>query len=211
MQSVLKTTAMPIQSSIETNLVDANREMVFKLCAAHLTFIGCMVIRKSLWVATATESFYGTRFIHVGVISTLPDLTRVLITPVPLTRIRLGNGEWTNVSFKVWVTLWPNLIWSFPNLSDDCKKQICLREPWKNPKLLFWYRAMGMYSKKHYLERIQNEPRSIYKFLAAFIASTPRLIPWATFYLSSFLRRDKMQLYALGDGMKSRNSWLSQE
>jgi hypothetical protein len=70
---------------------------------------------------------------------------------------------------------------------------------------------MGMYSKKHYLERIQNEPRSIYKFLAAFIASTPRLIPWATFYLSSFLRRDKMQLYALGDGMKSRNSWLSQE
>ncbi len=211
MKDVLKASAMQIESSLETNLAAANREKVFKLCAAYLTFIGGVVIRKSLWVAAATETFYGTRFIHVGVISTLADSTRVLITPIPLIRIRLGNAEWSNISFKVWVSLWPKLIWSFSNLSDACKQQICLRDPWKDPKILFWYRAMGVYSKNHYLEQIRNEPRSIYKLFAVLIANTPRFIPWMTFYLYAILRRDKMKLYYLGDGMESRNSWFSKE
>lgn len=211
MTNVLKASAMPIEIPLETDFAGVNREIIFKLCAAYLTFIGAVVIRKRLWEAAFTEVFYGTRFIHVGVISTLVDTTRVLVAPDPLIRIRLGNAEWSNISFKVWICLWPNLIWSFPNLSADCKQQICLREPWKDPKVLFWYRAMGVYSKNHYLEQILNQPRSVHKLFAAVIANTPRFIPWVTFYLYAILSRDEMKLYSLGDGMKSRNSWFSRE
>lgn len=209
MKTVLKERVLLIESSFETDFAAANRESFFKLCAAYLTFIGAVVIRKRLWESAPREFFYGTRFIHVGVISTLSDSTRILVAADPLIKIRLGNAEWSNISFKVWINLWPDLIWSFPNLSDECKKQICLREPWKNPKALLWYRAMGVYSRSHYMEQIRNKPRSLHKLLASLIVNMPRVIPWLTFYLYAVLRSDKMKLYCLGDGGKSRNSWFS--
>lgn len=210
MKTVLKARALPIEHPLEMNFAASNRESFFKLCATHITFIGAIVIRKRLWDLASGESFYGSRFIHVGVISTLADSTRVLVASDPLIRIRLGNAEWSNIAFKVWVNLWPDLIWSFPNISDECKKQICLREPWKSPKILFWYRAIGTYSKSHYLEQIRDKPHSLSKLLAALIANMPRVVPWLTFYLYAVLRRDVMKLYCLGDGGKSRNSWLSE-
>lgn len=211
MKTVLKARALPIEHPLEMNFAAANRENFFKLCATYITFIGAVVIRKRLWDSAPGESFYGSRFIHVGVISTLVDSTRVFVVPDPLIRIRLGNAEWSNIAFKVWVNLWPDLIWSFPNISDECKKQICLREPWKSPKILFWYRAIGTYSKSHYLEQIRGKPRSLSRLLAALIANMPHVIPWLTFYLYALLRHDAMKLYCLGDGGKSMNSWLSKE
>ena len=116
LKKVLTGSLLSIEHQFETDFVTPNREKFFELCATYLTFIGAVVIRRRLWESAPTESFYGSRFIHLGVISTLADTTRVLVVSDPLIRIRLGNAEWRSISFKVWIKLWPDLVWSFSNL-----------------------------------------------------------------------------------------------
>lgn len=209
LQRVLKKSALPIERDVETDLTNSGREGLFRLCATHMTFIGSIVIRRSLWIESARDMFYGTRFIHVGVISTLSDATRVLVLAAPLIRIRLGNAEWNNLSFKVWTQLWPDLIWSFSNLSADCKESVCLREPWKRLSFVLWVRALGTYSMREYSECIALKPISIQKMLAFICACLPRPIPRLIFHVYATLRRDELMLYTLGDGAKSKNTWLS--
>ena len=209
-QRVLKKNALSIECDVETDLSSAGRERLFKLCATYMTFIGSIVIKRVCWVESPRDMFYGTRFIHVGVISTLSDKTKVLVLAEPVIRIRLGNAEWNNLSFKVWTQLWPNLIWSLSNLSPDCKKAICLFEPWKRLSFLLWERALGAYSRHEYSAFLSLKPISIYKAMAFLCAYLPRRIPRLIFYIYATFRRDELILYILGDGSKSKNAWLSE-
>jgi abequosyltransferase len=206
---VLNKNALQMYSNVETDLSPLGRERFFKLCANYITFIGSIVIKKSSWTESPRDIFYGTRFIHVGVISALSDASRVLVMSAPVIKIRLGNAEWSSIAFKVWTQLWPNLIWSFTNLSVECKRSICLLEPWKNIKALFWYRALGAYSKTEYLQYIYTKPTSLYRSASLLIAYLPRSVIRFVFYVHAMLRSDKHRLYVLGDGGRSRNTWRS--
>jgi abequosyltransferase len=206
---VLKKSALPIDTNLEVDLSPLGREKFFKSCATYISFIGAIVIKKTLWIELPRNVFYGTRFIHVGVISTLSNATKVLVLTEPMIKIRLGNAEWSNITFKVWAELWPALIWSFSNLSEDCKRSICLLEPWKSAPFLLWARAIGTYTKLEYLEYISHKPNSLYKFMAKGIATLPQLIPHYIFYCYATIKRDELMLYYLGEGSESKNSWLS--
>jgi abequosyltransferase len=143
LDAVLKKSAMDIKSDFKGTLVDFGWDRFFKICSTYITFIGSLAIKRDLWLAESRHSFYGSRFIHVGVISTVSDSTKFIIVHEPLIKIRLGNAEWSNISFKVWVQLWPNLIWSLSRISDETKKFICAKNPSKNLKFLFWLSALG--------------------------------------------------------------------
>jgi abequosyltransferase len=207
----LKRSVLQIFDDLEVDLYPQGRDYFFKLCATYISFIGAIVIKKELWIELPRSNFYGTRFIHVGVISTLSNSTKVIVLAVPLIKIRLGNAEWNNISFKVWTQLWPNLIWSFSNLSYDCKRAICLFEPWRSIPFLLWTRALGTFSKKEYLEYISNKPISFYRIIALIVVIFPRFIPYFIFLTYATIRRDALMLYYLGDGNKSKNTWLSAE
>lgn len=208
-QRVLKNSALQISDDQKMNLSVSGREDFFKLCATYITFVGAIVIKKSLWTRLPRDVFYGTRFIHVGVISTLSDTTNVLVMAEPMIKIRLGNAEWSNISFKVWTQLWPNLIWSFSNLSRDCKKTICSFEPWKRATFLLWSRALGSYSKQEYRNYISAKPFSLHRVIAFIIASIPRLLPRLIYFGYAAIRHDDLMFYHLNDGAKSKNSWFS--
>lgn len=208
---VLKKSALPISSDQTMDLSPLAREEFFKLCATYITFIGAIVIKKSLWTQLPRNNFYGTRFIHVGVISTLSDATKVTVLAKPLIKIRLGNAEWSNISFKVWTQLWPNLIWSFSNLSESCKKAICSFEPWKSITFLLWSRALGSYSRQEYKSYLSAMPLSVHRVTALIIASLPRLFPRLLYFGYATIRHDGLMLYHLKDGEASNNSWFSTE
>src|SRR4051812_29708934 len=40
----------------------------FRDCADYLTFIGGVVVRRDFWLSRDRESYYGTEFIHIGVL-----------------------------------------------------------------------------------------------------------------------------------------------
>jgi glycosyltransferase involved in cell wall biosynthesis len=206
---VFNKNSMQLEVDIQLDLSPVGRDRFFKLCATHITFIGAIVIKRSAWVAASREAFYGSRFIHVGVISTLSDSTTVLVLSQPIIKIRLGNAEWSNITFYVWTQLWPNLIWSFSNLSLDCKNAICKLEPWKSITFLLWSRALGTYSFQQYKKHISPKPISIYKFVALVIASFPQLLPRFLYFSYANILNNELILYYLNDGGKSKNKWLS--
>ncbi len=116
---------------------------------SYLTFIGCVVIRRVLWLARDRASYYGSLFVHVGVIfqARLPGAAVVLAQP--LIAIRYGNAMWRPKEFEIWMFKWPGLLWSLP-LPERAKAAVCPREPWRDAKTLLFYRAKGTYSSAEY-------------------------------------------------------------
>lgn len=142
--------------------------------ADYLSFIGGVVIQRQLWNTRDKASYYGSEFVHMGVIfqNHLPSETFVLATP--WITIRYGNAQWTSRSFEVWMFKWPKLIWSFSNFPDTLKRRISPPEPWRRAWALFLFRARGAYSLAEYHRWV--EPRlssAAGKWLARLIARLP--------------------------------------
>ena len=144
-----------------------------RIAGDQLSFIGAVIIRRTAWLARDRESFYGSLFIHMGVILQSPRLgaTRVLARPV--LRIRYGNAMWTPRSFEIWMFLWPGLIWRFDSYSESARRAVCAREPWKNPMELLKHRAKGSYTLAEYKRFLAHRTTAAYGLLARLIAVTP--------------------------------------
>jgi len=131
-----------------------DNEQFFIKTANQLGFIGCVVINRNYWLSRNRASFYGTMFVHVGVIFQHPAVETAKVIADPLIAIRDGNATWTARTFEVWAIKWPELIWSFSDFSDTAKQSVCPRQQWRRFKFLFYLRAMGSYSLPEFQELI---------------------------------------------------------
>jgi len=183
----------------------ADRDAFFAEAASYLSFIGCVVIRRSSWLSRNRAAYYGSLFIHVGVICQTPPIENVRVIAEPLIIIRYGNAMWTSRSFEIWMFMWPRLIWSFPEFSDAVKRKVCRKEPWRSAKALFHNRALGAYTvvefQKFWPTSMGKIERAIAYFLSVFPASLANFI--MVFYFSIFAKSAKM---ALHDLLYSRNA-----
>jgi hypothetical protein len=107
-------------------------------------------------MAREREQYFGTEFIHVGVIFQAPLPGTALVISKPLISIRYGMAQWTARSFDIWMFKWPELVWSLPDISDDAKNRVTPREPWRILKTLLTFRAMGAYSSKAYHDKVRT-------------------------------------------------------
>ena len=185
----------------------ADSEAFFAEIAGYLSFIGCVVIRRACWLTRDRSTYYGTLFVHVGVIFQHPSITNVSVISEPLIIIRYGNAMWTSRSFEIWMFKWPKLIWSFPDFSDAAKRKVCRCEPWRSVKALFHNRALGAYTvlefQKFFPSNVGNLERAIAYFLSVFPASLANLI--MVLYFSIFVKDAQM---ALHDLLFSRNAGI---
>lgn len=118
--------------------------------ASYLSFIGCVVIRREIWLQREKEPYFGSLFIHVGVIFQSPLPGTVLVLPEPYISIRYGNAKWLPRQFEIWMLKWPALLWSFPGVSDHAKKAVTSSRRWRELDRLIFYRAQGAYSLNEY-------------------------------------------------------------
>ena len=151
----------------------SERERLFILAAKYLSYIGCVVIKRTCWLSRDRASYYGTVFIHVGVIFQSPPIEKIYVIDKPLITIRYSNAMWTPRSFNIWMLKWPNLIWSFPDYSDTAKQRICSRKPWRRIKLQLKLRALGYYTKNEYHKVWLNEGRDLKRLIAYLISISP--------------------------------------
>jgi abequosyltransferase len=151
---------------------DANR--LLAECGQHLTFIGAVVVRRELWLSRQRKPYYGSEFLHVGVLFQAPLPGGVVVLGEPLVLIRYGVGNWTSRSFHVWMFKWPALIWSFGWLSAASRAAITRREPWRSVAVLLLYRAKGWYSWQEFIQLVwpQAKPRW-HALMPAIIALMP--------------------------------------
>jgi abequosyltransferase len=161
---------------LQARRVDFEQDRVYTLCDGDrllgdlgdfLTFIGCVVIRKSIWDSRNKEQYFGSLFVHVGVIfqSKLPE--HALLIAEPLITIRYGNALWLEKSFEIWMFKWPGLVWSFDNFSDQAKQRVCKKEPWRSPAVLLLNRARGGYSWAMYQKWLAPRPQTFWSRTAA--------------------------------------------
>ncbi|MDO8754171.1 MAG: hypothetical protein Q7J80_09795, partial [Anaerolineales bacterium] len=101
--------------------------------------------------------------------------------------------------FEIWMFKWPQLIWSFPEYSDDAKRAVCRKQPWRSIKALFHQRAMGSYSVNEFRKfwpgsRHSLESRAAW-LISRFPASVANFI--MVFYFSLRAKTSGMALYDL--------------
>lgn len=149
------------------------KESFFREAGNYLSFIGAVVIHRKLWLARDRASYYGTLFIHFGVIFQHVPIEKIYAIAEPLIVIRYGNAMWTSRGFEIWMFKWPQLIWSFNDFSDEAKKYISSREPWRNFRRLIFLRATGAYSSEEFFLFISPRLRSLNWLQAYLIAIFP--------------------------------------
>jgi abequosyltransferase len=146
----------------------------FMECAQHLSYIGAAIIRRDTWMRRDRRSYYGTEFVHAGVIFQAPLPGGVVALGEPVVRLRYGIASWGPRSFRVWMLTWPALVWSFSHLSDAARERVTAREPWRNPGTLVLLRAKGWYAWRDYRDSIRPRLRTpVMGWVPALIALVP--------------------------------------
>lgn len=189
----------------DVRYTNANKDQFLKEAGAYLSFIGCVVIKRDRWMASDRAAYYGSLFIHVGVIFQKPSINDVMVISEPLIEIRYGNAMWTARGFEVWMFKWPQLIWSFPGYSDEAKRAVCREQPWRSAKTLFHHRAMGSYSSNEFHKFWPRANRKLTNPAAWLISHFPA--PVANFIMVAYFSlKAKSSGMALYDLLHSRHA-----
>lgn len=172
----------------------ADMERLFVDTLNYISFIGAVVIRRSIWLNREKEPYFGTEFVHIGVIFQEPLTDPVLVIAEPFIIIRYGNAHWTSRSFEIWMFKWPRLVWSFGHISQEVKIIICEREPWRHLRTLLVQRCFGAYNIKSYRQFFSTaNTGTLWRFLAWLIANFPRNIIYIRYYLCSLVRKSRFR------------------
>lgn len=146
-------------------------------CGDALTFIGALIVRRAVWLERDRRSYYGTEFVHVGVVFQSPLPGEALALAGPVVRIRYGVGNWAKRSFEVWMFKWPKLIWSFAHLAASARQKVTPEHPWKSTALLLLFRAKGWFDRPGYCRLLAPLPRPrTEKIIPALISWTPGIL-----------------------------------
>jgi glycosyltransferase involved in cell wall biosynthesis len=162
-----------------------------------LQYIGCVVIKRIIWLERDRERYFGSLFIHVGVIFQKPLPGRATVIAKPLISYRMGNTRtFSAKSFEVCMFNWPSVVWSL-SLSESAKNKVSRAEPWRAFQSLLQFRAMGYYSSTEYNCWIRPRLRSMWESL------TPKVVA----LLPGTLANSLLLLYYSVAG-HNRHMWL---
>ncbi|MBA0916201.1 MAG: glycosyltransferase [Nitrosomonadaceae bacterium] len=164
---------------------EEDRDNFFIRNAKYLSFVGCLVIRRTYWLSKNASSYYGTGFVHVGVVFQSPSVVNVRVMAKPSVIIRLGNSTWNAARFETWMIWWPNLIWSFTEFPDAVKRKVCPREPWRRLGVLLKHRAMGVYTKTEFNRVWSTDTAGVTRSTSYIVSIFPE--SWANFLVILYL------------------------
>lgn len=171
LSTVLKSNQLGIVEDCEFSAQDHQR--LFAATANYLSFIGAVVIRRATWLARERDPYFGSLFVHMGVIFQLPALGRSKVIARPLIRIRYGNALWTARAFQIWMFNWPRLIWSFDHLDMQARQNVSPQFPASSLRTLLWYRAIGAYGPHEKARLLRDGDRSHIHSLAGIVGYLP--------------------------------------
>lgn len=135
-------------------------DRMFEEVSAYLSYIGAVVMRRDLWQARNREKFYGSCFIHVGVIfqEQLPGAT--LVIAEPLIAVRFGNTQWRPREFEIRMVRWTELISALEGVASDVRLAKYRPDPWRSFRSLLFYRAKGTYDFSDYRRWVKPRIKS---------------------------------------------------
>ena len=138
-----------------------------------LSYIGCVVIKRNIWFENDRTQYYGSYFVHVGVIGSSTKIGNIFYCQEPLIKYRSANSSWTQRSFEIWYFKWPDLIWSFNSITSEVKSKIVSRKPWKRSLSLLKSRAMGEYNHHIFNDKISKLECGLQRLIPNIISRLP--------------------------------------
>lgn len=192
---------------IDTNeIYDGSKlEQLFQRVIPYISFIGCVVINRALWMQREKKQYFGTEFIHVGVIFQAPLSAPALIIAEPYISIRYGNAYWTSHAFEIWMFKWPKLLYSLTSISEKTRQKHQMTNPLRLMKIIV-YRALGAYSLEEYQKWFMPKGSLFsWKFVALIIAILP--VSVANLLALSLLKTIKKQPLFVYDLENNKNNY----
>ena len=166
-----------IEIQADKKYASTEMEALFIDALDYLSFVGGVVIRRSIWLSRERESYFGTDFLHVGVIFQKPLTESAMIIAEPYITIRYGNAQWLSRNFEIWMFNWPKLVWSFKHISPEAMLEVSYKEPWRKFRVLVYQRSIGNYSPQLYRQYLSTMQASALWRVCAFpIAFLPKNI-----------------------------------
>lgn len=188
---------------------DVDHEAIFSEIGGYLSFIGAVVVRRDFWMGRNRVAYYGTLFIHVGVLFQSPPIRSVKIIAEPLIRIRYGNAMWTARGFEIWMFRWPELIWSFADFSKYSLGKVCSQRPYLHMKKLLLYRALGGYSYEEYSKYLSNSLPDLKAIGPYLIAVCPAVLANFVCSVYCFLNSENTRVGMYGLVRSPHASWAT--
>ena len=191
---------------IDKNEVYSGSELepLFNRAVQYISFVGCVVISRDLWMQREKTRYLGTGFIHIGVIFQAPLPAPALVIAEPYVTIRFGNAQWTTRAFDIWMRRWPNLLGSFTHISEQARQDYLKIQSWKKLKNIITWRAVGVYSLAEYRKYFASENSSLWwKSVVLFVAITPACL--VNLLMLSYFKVIKKDLVSVDDLKNNKN------
>lgn len=145
MTVVYKSRQVDIQNDLLFDNSCDSQDLLFAQLAEYTSFIGCLIIKAEFWRLRNKELYFGTEFVHVGVLFQKFYENQVYFVSEPFISIRLGNSSWSKRSFKIWLYKWPSLIYSFDNYSLKMRETVLNLSYFNIVWKAMYFRAIGAY------------------------------------------------------------------
>lgn len=166
--------ARRLELPADTTFAPEELEALFCATARQLSFIGSAIVHRALWLARERSAYYGSFFIHVGVIFQQPLPAPAVVLTTPCLAIRYGNASWTARAFEIWICRWPQLVWSLPSVSVAAKRSVTQERPYESLREIVLLRAKGAYDWAGYRRWVAPGPSTTTrKLLCAAVARAP--------------------------------------
>jgi len=183
---------------------------LFDRVVPFISFIGCVVVNRRFWQHRDRQQYFGTEFIHVGVLFQAPLPGGAKVIGEPLIVIRYGNAQWTRRASGIWLWKWPRLLKSFDAVAKEARKKKANQVSLGEFKKMIVYRALSSYSYATFKEFFRTSELPAWwkgSCLAVAILPPSLLRIPLRWYLNTFRRDAKETRMTLLDlSMVGRNS-----
>lgn len=148
----------------------SDMEPLFVEAASVLKYIGCIVIKRAIWLARERKSYYGSGFIYLGVIFQAHFPGKTLVIAEPFISYRMGNAHaYSPQHAEIWFVGLPSVIESMKTLSEFSRHKFW--NPQATFRELLWSRALGLYSMREYKRWVRPRLASIRSMLTSALAA----------------------------------------
>jgi hypothetical protein len=120
-----------------------------------------IIIKRSLWLSRNRERYFGSNFVHTGVIFQEHLPGEALVIAKTIVCYRAGNvqsfaSEWP----EIWLARWPAVVESLA-VSEAARRSVRISEPWRNPVWLLGLRGGKCYTFSAYCRWIRPRLASV--------------------------------------------------
>ena len=113
---------------------------------SYLTYVGCILVRRELWLKYYNHRTVGSFFAHIDVVCAIKLGRSAHFFAQPAIRMRMHSQTWTSKAFLIWNCLYPELIWNLPGYCATAKRGVIPRRPMHSPRRMLAARAYGSLS-----------------------------------------------------------------